>query len=65
MSEGLLKRVEETQRELVEALGRVYSELSSSGGERERWREGIEIADAHAHRVESLRTAISEVLSTD
>ena len=65
MSERLLKKAEEVHLELVEALGRVCSELSSPRNEGERWREDHGTADGCSRHCESLRAAINEVYTID
>lgn len=57
MSDGFSEKAEDASHKLIEALGRVYLQLSDSGGEKRRETGGGEDVDGGS----SVRTAVGQV----
>lgn len=64
MSDGFSKKAEDASHRLIEALGRVYLQVSDSGGEKRRDAVGGEDVDGGVDR-SSVRTAVGQVSTKD
>lgn len=60
MSDSAARRAEDASRKLIEALGRVYSQLSDSGGKTRHEYESVEDVDG-GFDCSSVKTAVGQV----